>query len=32
MIGWKPDTKLVDGITITYKWISEQVEKHGDSE
>ena len=32
MIGWKPDTKLVDGIAITYKWISEQVEKYGDSE
>lgn len=24
-LGWKPTTKLVDGLTKTYKWIEEQV-------
>jgi len=24
-LGWKPDTKLDDGLAITYKWIVEQI-------
>lgn len=26
-IGWKPTTKLFDGLTKTYTWIEEQVQK-----
>ena len=25
VLGWKPCTKLIDGIRITYQWIEEQV-------
>ncbi len=25
-LGWKPETKLIDGLRSTYKWILEQVE------
>ncbi len=25
-LGWRPTAKLKDGMTITYKWIAEQVE------
>ena len=25
-IGWKPETKLIDGIRKTYEWIKTQVE------
>ncbi len=24
-LGWKPNAPLLDGMTITYKWIKEQV-------
>ena len=26
-LGWFPSSKLIDGITITYNWIKEQVRK-----
>ncbi len=26
-LGWKPSMKLIDGISRTYPWIKEQVEK-----
>jgi nucleoside-diphosphate-sugar epimerase len=26
-LGWKPSTKLHDGLTVTYKWIQEQLRK-----
>lgn len=26
-LGWAPSMKLKDGLTITYKWIKEQIEK-----
>jgi GDP-D-mannose 3', 5'-epimerase len=26
-LGWKPSTKLRDGLMVTYEWIKEQVEK-----
>jgi GDP-D-mannose 3',5'-epimerase len=28
MIGWRPETKLIDGITKTYTWINEQVQEN----
>lgn len=27
MLGWKPSTKLRDGIAVTYEWICEQLAK-----
>jgi nucleoside-diphosphate-sugar epimerase len=27
VLGWHPTTKLIDGMRITYRWISEQVIK-----
>lgn len=27
MLGWKPSAKLIDGLTTTYKWISNEVLK-----
>ena len=27
VLGWKPDTKLIDGIKKTYPWIAEQLNK-----
>lgn len=27
-LGWEPTSKLIDGLTITYRWIEEQVKKH----
>ncbi|MDR2406634.1 MAG: NAD-dependent epimerase/dehydratase family protein [Bacteroidales bacterium] len=27
-LGWRPSTKLIDGMRVTYKWIAEQVAKH----
>ena len=29
-LGWKPSTKLIDGIKKTYEWVSEQVEKNNE--
>jgi nucleoside-diphosphate-sugar epimerase len=26
-LGWRPATKLLDGMRVTYKWIAEQVKK-----
>ncbi len=26
-LGWRPSSKLIDGMTVTYKWIAAQVEK-----
>ncbi len=26
-LGWRPTTRLVDGMTVTYRWIAEQVAK-----
>lgn len=28
-LGWKPSTKLRDGMTVTYKWVKEQLGKQG---
>jgi len=25
-LGWEPTTKLIDGLTVTYRWIEKQVE------
>jgi nucleoside-diphosphate-sugar epimerase len=25
VLGWRPTTKLIDGMAITYQWIAEQV-------
>ncbi|MDR2409068.1 MAG: NAD-dependent epimerase/dehydratase family protein [Bacteroidales bacterium] len=27
VLGWRPATKLIDGMSITYQWISEQVSR-----
>jgi nucleoside-diphosphate-sugar epimerase len=27
VLGWKPTTKLIDGMRVTYQWIAEQVTK-----
>ncbi|MDR2409035.1 MAG: hypothetical protein LBE13_13105 [Bacteroidales bacterium] len=27
VLGWHPTSKLIEGMRITYKWISEQVSK-----
>jgi nucleoside-diphosphate-sugar epimerase len=27
VLGWRPTTKLIDGINVTYKWIAEQVDQ-----
>lgn len=27
VLGWRPSTKLVDGMKITYQWIAEEVSK-----
>jgi nucleoside-diphosphate-sugar epimerase len=27
ILGWRPTTKLIDGMAITYQWIAEQVAK-----
>jgi GDP-D-mannose 3', 5'-epimerase len=24
-LGWRPSTKLIDGMTVTYRWIADQV-------
>ena len=24
-LGWEPEMKLIDGITLTYQWIKKQV-------
>ena len=29
VLGWRPTTRLIDGIRETYKWIAEQVEEQG---
>lgn len=26
-LGWKPDSKLIDGMSITYDWISNQIKQ-----
>jgi nucleoside-diphosphate-sugar epimerase len=26
-LGWRPTTKLIDGIKVTYQWIAEQAKK-----
>jgi nucleoside-diphosphate-sugar epimerase len=28
-LGWRPATKLVDGMRLTYRWISEQIAAQG---
>jgi nucleoside-diphosphate-sugar epimerase len=25
VLGWRPTTKLVDGMRVTYQWIADQV-------
>ena len=30
-IGWKPSSKLKDGIKVTYQWVKEQVEKQSNN-
>jgi nucleoside-diphosphate-sugar epimerase len=32
MLGWKPSTKLLDGLTVTYDWIDEQIRNMGTQE
>jgi nucleoside-diphosphate-sugar epimerase len=27
ILGWRPTTKLIDGMRVTYRWIAEQVAK-----
>ena len=27
-LGWKPSTKLIDGMKVTYQWIAQQVENN----
>lgn len=27
LLGWEPSTKLIDGLTILYKWIDEEVKE-----
>jgi nucleoside-diphosphate-sugar epimerase len=27
VLGWRPTTRLIDGMKITYRWIAEQVAK-----
>ena len=28
-LSWKPSTKLIDGLTVTYRWIKEQLQRQG---
>jgi nucleoside-diphosphate-sugar epimerase len=28
VLGWRPTTKLIDGMRVTYQWIAEQVANH----
>jgi nucleoside-diphosphate-sugar epimerase len=28
-LGWEPNTRLKDGLAITYKWIEEEMKKSG---
>jgi nucleoside-diphosphate-sugar epimerase len=32
MLGWRPSTKLLDGLTVTYDWIDEQIRNMGTQE
>ena len=29
VLGWRPNSKLIDGMKITYQWIAEEVAKRG---
>ena len=29
VLGWEPQTKLRDGLTITYQWIEQELERAG---